>query len=115
VTRSGDHRGTCVRVDQGEPYAYFRRALKTRNLKVVLPAAAELVTVNLNDALSILVLVAQQCPAGYPRAAARWVGRLALERRDITAIAELGVIVAAVDRLPGGPELERVLRGLVER
>lgn len=99
---------------KGSPYQNFRRAIETGNLNIVLPAAAELRTVNLNDALSILALLAQQRPTRYPRAAARWVGRLAVERPDIT-IAELGVIVAALERLPERPEIERVLRGLVER
>ena len=98
---------------KGSPYANFRRALESGNLNVVLSAAAELRSINLRDALAILPLLARQRPAHYPRAAARWVGRLALERRDIT-ITELGVVVAALERLPERPELEVVLRGLVE-
>jgi hypothetical protein len=99
---------------KGSPYTNFRRALETGNLDVVLGAAAELRTINLRDALAILVLLARHRPAHYPRAAARWVGRLALERRDIT-ITELGVVVGALERLPERPELELILRGLVER
>jgi hypothetical protein len=40
-------------------------------------------------------------------------GESCLERLDVT-IAELGVIVAVLERLPERPELERVLRGPVE-
>jgi hypothetical protein len=60
------------------------------------------------------MLIAAQEPARYGRAAARWAGRLAAERPDIT-IAELGVIVGVLERLPQRRELGRVLRGLVER
>jgi hypothetical protein len=49
---------------EGSPYAGFRRSLETRNLKIVLPAAAELDHVPLDDALEILTLMAE---AGDPR------------------------------------------------
>jgi hypothetical protein len=99
---------------KGNPYQNFRRAIETGNLKIVLGAAAELRTISLTDALAILVLLAQQRPTRYPRAAARWIGRLALERRDIT-IAELRVAIDALEHLPAAPGLERTLRSLIER
>jgi hypothetical protein len=99
---------------KGSPYQNFRRAIEAGNLNVVLGAAAELQTVSLTDALAILALLAQQRPTRYPRAAARWVGRVALERRDIT-LAELRVVVEVLERLPATPGLERALSGLIER
>jgi hypothetical protein len=41
---------------QGSPYARFRRALLTKNPGIILPAAAELERVSLEDALKILVV-----------------------------------------------------------
>jgi hypothetical protein len=52
----------------GSAHSRFRRALETRNLIVVEAAAAELPTIGLDDALAILVLLAQ---AGDARLIAR--------------------------------------------
>jgi len=49
----------CSRVDQGQPVPQLF-ALRTGNLTVIRAAAAELPTVNLEDALSICLLVAKQ-------------------------------------------------------
>jgi hypothetical protein len=64
---------------KGSPYANFRRSLETRRLSVVLSAAAELQTVQLDDALEILILMAAENDPRFDRAAARWVGRLLAE------------------------------------
>ena len=40
---------------KGSPYANFRRALATGNLLLIRAAAAELPTVNLDDALEVCV------------------------------------------------------------
>jgi hypothetical protein len=66
-------------IDQGKPYARFQRSLQTRNVSVVLAAAAELQSVQLDDALEILILMAQERDPRFDRAAARWVGRLLAE------------------------------------
>jgi hypothetical protein len=44
---------------KGSPYAHFRRTLETRNLGIVLPAAAELDWISLSDSLEILTLMAE--------------------------------------------------------
>jgi hypothetical protein len=62
---------------KGSPYARFSRALETRKLSVVLIAAAELQSIQLDDALEIL-MAAEKDPR-FDRAAARWVGRLLAE------------------------------------
>jgi hypothetical protein len=97
---------------KGSPYARFRRALHTRRLPIVYAAAAELPRIDLVDALEILVLIAEQDPDRYPRAAGRWIGRFALERGP-AQIAELRIAVAACELLPGHPaEAAAVLRRL---
>ena len=48
------------------------------------PLVLQATTVNLEDALSICLLVAKQEPRHFERAALRWIGRYCLERRDLT-------------------------------
>jgi hypothetical protein len=88
---------------QGGPYARFRRALDTENLTLVRAAAAELPTINLDDALRICLLLRGADPAHYERAAIRWLGRLCLERPDVT-LTELRLALVAFERLPDEPE-----------
>ena len=45
---------------KGSPYARFQRSLQTRNLSVVLSAAREPQSIQLDDALEILVLMAAE-------------------------------------------------------
>jgi hypothetical protein len=63
----------------GQPDARFSRALETRKLSVVLIADAELQSIQLDDALEILILMAAEKDPRFDRAAARWVGRLLAE------------------------------------
>jgi hypothetical protein len=70
---------------QGSAYARFRRALAIGNLTLIRSAAAELPRVDLPDALRICVLLrGGDDPAAYQRAVIRWLGRLCLERPDLT-------------------------------
>ena len=79
---------------------------------LVRAAAAELPTINLDDALSICA-VFRADPARYEAAAIRWLGRLCLERPG-TTITELRMALAAFERLPEEPEeAEAELRRLV--
>lgn len=95
----------------GSPYARFQRALKTGNLGLVLPAAAELRTVDLPDALVVLELIAQSDVARYDRAAARFMRRLAAERT--LTFEQQRHAVAALELLPQEPATAEVLRRLV--
>lgn len=96
---------------KGHPYARFRRSLEIGKLPMVLLAAAELPTLQLDDALEVLALMADQSPPErYAAAAARWCGRLGTERR--TTLAELRLAVAACELMPAHPENIRVLRAL---
>jgi hypothetical protein len=84
---------------KGSPYARFKRSLETRRLPIVLIAAAELDHVRLDDALEILVLMAEQADPRFDRAAARWVGRLLTETPPLT-LSEARWVVAMVEQLP---------------
>jgi hypothetical protein len=84
---------------KGSPYANFQRALQTRNLRVILTAAAEVQWVNLSDSLEILALMAQEGDPRFDRAAARWVGRLLVETPPLT-LAEARWVIAMVEQLP---------------
>jgi hypothetical protein len=93
-------------------YARFRRALESGNLANVRAAAAELPTINLDDALRICALYRAD-PSQYEAAVVRWLGRLCLERPG-TTITDLRVALAAFDRLPEDPvKAEAELRHLV--
>ena len=67
---------------RGGPYANFQRALKGGNLTVIRAAATELPAINLVDALQVCVLMADQRPELFERAALRWLARYAVERKD---------------------------------
>src|SRR5919202_6617615 len=105
-----------VRVSiKGSSYARFRRALETGNLTLVRAAAAELPSINLDDALRVCLLLRRADAALYERAAVRWLGRFALEHRGAT-LAMLHQAVAAFERLPDDPEAAlRELVALIRR
>jgi hypothetical protein len=85
---------------KGSPYANFQRSLETRQLSIVLAAAAELQSIQLDDALEILILMAQARDPRFDRAAARWIGRLLVETPPMT-LKEARWVVAMVEQLPG--------------
>ena len=99
---SRKHMGTLFVSIKGSSYARFRRALDTANLTLVLAAAAELPTINLDDALRICVLLRAD-PSRYERAVIRWLGRLCLERPE-TTLTELKLALAAFERLRREPD-----------
>lgn len=80
----------------------MRQALRTDNLAIIEATARQVETVNLEDALSILVLMAEQRDARYERAAARWAARVAAERR--LGLADSRRVLALVDVLPEAPQ-----------
>jgi hypothetical protein len=88
---------------KGGSYARFRRALDGGNLTLVRAAAAELPSVNLEDALRICLLLRDADPSRYERAVIRWLGRLCLERPRLT-LEELRRALAACERLPQAPD-----------
>lgn len=83
----------------GNPYARFKRALETGNAAMVSAAARELPQVALDDALRICLVLRGGDPVRYERAAVRWLGRFALEAREVT-IDDLRLAADALDALP---------------
>jgi hypothetical protein len=68
---------------QGSAYSVFKRALRRRDLAAVHAAAADLQRVPLDDAFDICLLILEQQPSRYERAALRWLSRLLAERRHL--------------------------------
>ena len=83
----------------GSPYQRFRRALATGNAALVTAAALELPRIALDDALRICLVLRGGDAARYERAAVRWLGRFALEARNVT-IDDLRLAADALDALP---------------
>jgi hypothetical protein len=100
----------------GNPYARFRRALETGNEALVTAAALELPRIALDDALRICLVLRGGNPARYERAAVKWLGRFALEARNVT-ISDLRAAADALDALPrsAGEAMERLQRLCVEK
>jgi hypothetical protein len=86
----------------GNPYTRFRRALDTGNETLVLTAARELPKVALDDALRICLVLRGGDSERFERAAVRWLGRFALEAREVT-INDLRLAANALDALPEHP------------
>lgn len=88
---------------KGSSYARFRRALSTGNPLLIRTAAAELGSLELADALRVTLALLRVEPGSYPRAAAKWVGRLAVETR--ASLVQVQLAAAALAAMPSHPEL----------
>jgi len=88
----------------GHAYTRFKRALGTGNLTLVRAAAAELPRVGLADALEVCLLLRDEAGDRFERAAVRWLGRFALEGREVTLEA-IQAAAAALDALPTRPDV----------
>jgi hypothetical protein len=84
---------------QGSPYMRFRRALDRRNVTEALSAASELPHVGLNEALELCLLLRDEAPDRFPRAALRWHGRLC--REVVVSLEEAQAILAALVVMAG--------------
>jgi hypothetical protein len=73
--------------------------LRPATSRIILPAAAKLDHVGLDDALEILSLMTQDGDPRFERAAARWIGRLLTETPLIT-LKEARWAIALVEQLP---------------
>jgi len=100
----------------GNPYSRFRRALETGNEALVTAAALELPRIALDDALRICLVLRGGDQGRYERAAVRWLGRFALEARDVT-IEDLRCATDALDALPeqAAEAMERLQRLCIAR
>jgi hypothetical protein len=74
----------CSMTSRGHAYARFQRALKTGNAHLAIAAAHDLRRVGLADALSLCLLIRDDDPLRYDRAAVRWLVRFAAEDRHLT-------------------------------
>jgi hypothetical protein len=92
---------------QGSAYARFRRALLTKNVRLIDAAARELSQVSLEDALRILVVLAEKRDERFERAAARFAARATTERR--LDLAEARYVLALAEALPRSPDAVAVL------
>ena len=100
---------------KGHPYRWLQQALDRGDLAAVRAEAANLPPLKLEDALRIALLVCDHEPERAERAAVRWLGRLCLERRDVT-LAELREALDAFVVLVEEPDAaEAVLRRLADR
>jgi hypothetical protein len=79
-------------------YAAFRRALDRGSLTLALAEARELPQVDLADALCLVLLIREQAPARYTRAAARWLARWLGETPHAT-LEEAGLVLGALGAL----------------
>jgi hypothetical protein len=85
---------------QGSAYGRLRRALDgSRSTAAIRDAAGELLQIGLEDALDICLALLEREPERYPRAAARWAARLALEHT--LALGETQLAIAALAALEG--------------
>jgi hypothetical protein len=101
---------------KGHPYRWFTSALRRGDLAGVRAAAAELGhRVNLVDALSVVLLMAQRDDDAFDRAATRWLARLVVERPAV-GLEDLRRGLAALEALPAnGAAARRELAELCER
>jgi hypothetical protein len=85
---------------KGHPYRWFTSALRRGDLVGVRSAAAELGhKVNLVDALSIVLLMADREEDAFERAATRWLARLVIERPAV-GLDDLRSGLVALEALP---------------
>jgi hypothetical protein len=79
---------------------WFDAALACGDAAGAWAAAHELRRLELADALALCLLLREQQPSLYERAAARWAARFALEA-DAVRLPDLGLAVAALHALNG--------------
>jgi len=84
---------------QGSPYGRLRRALDSGNATIALAAASEMPTVGLPEALELCLVLCDQEPEKFSRAAVRWHGRYC---REVSAgLEEAQAVLAALGALRG--------------
>jgi hypothetical protein len=81
--------------EAGSHYAAFRRALDRGSLTLALAEARQLPQVDLADALALVLLIREEAPARYTRAAARWLARWLGETPHAT-LEEAGLVLGAL-------------------
>jgi hypothetical protein len=88
---------------KGRSHTWLLAAIRRGDLAGVRAAAAELgQQVNLVDALSIVLVMADHGDRRYDRAAAKWLARLAYERPAVR-LEDLRLGLTALEALPHNP------------
>jgi hypothetical protein len=85
---------------QGSAHGRFQRAIHRRHLFAAEMAAREMHEITLADALALTVLIGEENPARYDRAAARWHMRFVREANGID-LRESQLVLAALAALRG--------------
>jgi hypothetical protein len=85
------------------PDPVFRAALNAGDLQRVIALAKQMPPMRLDDALRVCLLMRDGDHAVYERAAVRWLGRFALEGRNI-AVEDIQSAASALDVLPEYPD-----------
>jgi hypothetical protein len=99
---------------QGSPYTIFRRALQRGSLAGVRAAVANLPgRARLDDAFLICLLLLDEEPDHYERAAVRWLGRLLLEHRGVS-LRHAELAAAYLAALPDPPRRDAATHALGE-
>ena len=92
---------------KGRPHTWLLAAIRRGDLIGVRAAAAELGhQVNLVDALSIVLVMADHGDRRYDRAAAKWLARLAYERPAVR-LEDLRLGLSALEALPYEPAVAK--------
>jgi hypothetical protein len=99
---------------QGHAYSRFRRALDRGNVTEALSAAAELQFVALAEALELTLLLADEDPQRYERAAVRWHVRFLHETKNVDLRESLAVL-ALLAAIPANRLAAAALAELVHR
>ena len=93
---------------KGRPHTWLLAAIRRGDLAGVRAAAAELGhQLNLVDALSIVLVMADQGDRRYDRAAAKWLARLAYERPAVR-LQDLRLGLSALEALPHNPAASKL-------
>jgi hypothetical protein len=99
---------------QGSAYMRFRRALDRRNVTDALSAAAELQFVGLAEALALTLLLADEEPEKFDRAAVRWHVRFVSDSKNVGPRESLAVL-ALLAAIPGNRLAAEALAELLSR
>jgi hypothetical protein len=101
---------------QGTAHGRFTRAIRDRHIRLAEMAAREMGELALADALDFCLLLAEADPERWPRASARWLGRLIIESPAIT-LNEVMLAAAAMQGLqgPDATLARQTLRALAAR
>ena len=89
---------------QESPRAIFNRAVERKSLMLAMATAREIGVVSLEEALSLVALVAELQPERLDAFGRRWLARLATERS--LTLGELDLAITALRVLPSDPAVE---------